>query len=260
MKKQITQYVFLVIFALTITYLLISRVFPTTRDDLPRKLAEANLASIYKNSNPTTRSSTDSITEFNFLERYPQLLACKHNYNTWQRVDPSSSSTHNYSSPSPRELHKLRITRAIVVYFPIDARTNFEYELRGLYRSWVEMQKHEPAMWRTDLIVFIERNQSVFNDSEFFLNRLSCRFENVRRSPEDSPMCTLIDYLALEKRVLASEKLDFNNLDNLYSFLLKNVDIFNSERTNQIGTFLYFLQNQLSNYRYLNSILIAFEG
>jgi hypothetical protein len=50
------------------------------------------------------------------------------------------------------------------------------------------MQKNEPNLWRTDLIVFIENSFDL-------LNELNCTYENKRKSDQDQPMCTLYKYI-----------------------------------------------------------------
>ena len=58
------------------------------------------------------------------------------------------------------------------------------------------MMKYEPPEWRTDLIIFTEFDKNVFGNDQFFLNHLNCSFNNIRKSPMDKPLCTLIHYVS----------------------------------------------------------------
>ena len=145
-----------------------------------------------------------------------------------------------------------------MVYFPFEKASHFEIELKWLYRSWIEMQKHEPVMWRTDLIVFIENNKNFFRNSASFLNELNCSFAHKRVSDLDKPLCILIDYVALGNRKLAKPGNQFNKKDK-YDFLLNKVDIFSDDEVNLLP-FYAALQESLSSYAPLDSIMIAFDG
>lgn len=126
---------------------------------------------------------------------------------------------YNYSAPASNTTHELRITRAVLVYFPLDKLNDFKYEFRWLYRSWLQMMKHEPPMWRTDLIVFIHNDSFIFGNksNEFFLTALNCSFNNLRSSDFDPPMCTLMAYTPLRKRNLTLHPEDkFKNNGELY--------------------------------------------
>ena len=85
----------------------------------------------------------------------------------------------------------------MTVYFPLHQIDHFMIELKWLYRSWTEMIKYEPTEWRTDLILFIEFDKNVFENDQFFLNHLNCSFTNIRKSPMDKPLCTLIHYVSV---------------------------------------------------------------
>ena len=149
--------------------------------------------------------------------------------------------------------------------FPSDKQNQFEYEFRWVYRSWTEMQKYEPIKWRTDLVVFIQNKEKYFNDEKFFLNELKCSFLNRRTSSSDKPMCTLIDYIPLNERILTefrdkmftNEKGDEKLLK--YQFLLNKLNIFSDDPANLLP-FYTLLQIKLSKYGYLDSILMAFDG
>ena len=70
------------------------------------------------------------------------------------------------------------------------------------------MQKYEPDMWRTDLVLFLERDEKVLNESSFIFNRMNCSFENVRTSEYDEPMCTLVEFVSLQKRNIKQPELN----------------------------------------------------
>ena len=120
------------------------------------------------------------------------------------------------------------------------------------------MQTYEPNKWRTDLVVFIEKNHTYFDQKDYFLNELNCKFENLRKLPEDKPMCTLIDFVPLDKRKVTGEK-SFKTPEELYAYLLKDVNIF-EDNLNNLSTFYKSMQKEIGRYSYLNSILMAFEG
>ncbi len=64
------------------------------------------------------------------------------------------------------------------------------------------MQSYEPALWRTDLIVFVQNDESHLKKIKTFFNDLDCLFTNRRKSANEKPMCTLIDYMPISKRKL----------------------------------------------------------
>ena len=145
-----------------------------------------------------------------------------------------------------------------MVYFPFEKASEFEIELKWLFRSWIEMQKHEPAMWRTDLIVFIENNKNFFSNNTFFLNELNCSFSHRRVSDLDKPQCILINYVALSNRNLAKPVNELSKKDK-YEFLLNKVNIFSDDQVNLLP-FYASLKESLSDYAPLDSIMIAFDG
>ena len=190
----------------------------------------------------------------NYLHRHPFLLECATDYNRWSPDQPKEavSNSVDYSKPSPSDTHSRRLLRAILIYFPIESLEHFTLEFKWLYRSWIEMQKHEPTLWRTDLIVFVENDKKVFADANLFFNKLNCEFANLRLSPEDKPMCTLVDFKPLQKR-------DIQSKFKSYESLLDEVDIFANEDKG-LEQFYALMKSNLVNYGYLNSILMAFEG
>jgi hypothetical protein len=138
----------------------------------------------------------------NYLQKNPHLLSCAKEYAKWSydETKTKEATPFDYAKESPLTIHTLRITRAILVFFPIESLEHFKLEFKWLYRSWIEMQKHEPEQWRTDLIVFIENDKKIFADSNLFFNKMNCEFTNLRLSDTDKPMCTLIDFKPLQKR------------------------------------------------------------
>lgn len=194
---------------------------------------------------------------FDFFQQYPFIRQCGQKSKILKNFETSGLKKIDYSVPADPNTHQSRITRAILVYFPIEQVQNFHYEFRWLYRSWVEMIKHEPSKWRTDLVVFARNEKKFFNNS--FFDKLNCSFYHKRTSPNDKPMCVLIDYLAIKDRKLSSSEIKFASNNQLYNFILKNINIFNESDTN-MNIFYNFLKNRLSKYGYVDSILMAFDG
>ncbi|EQC32977.1 hypothetical protein SDRG_09502 [Saprolegnia diclina VS20] len=51
--------------------------------------------------------------------------------------------------------HLTNFSRAAVLFLPAsNDNARFLSEFRWFHRSWLEMKKHEPALWRTDIVVF----------------------------------------------------------------------------------------------------------
>jgi hypothetical protein len=204
-----------------------------------------------------------------YLSKYKNILKCnKISLPQWTESSLRNKSTamkFNYFHPASNSTHNDRILRAVIVYFPIDKHKHFESEFRWFYRSWVEMTNYEPAQWRTDLIVFIENDNEYFKNLNFFLNQLKCSFKNKRTSRLEKPMCTLIDYIPMNKRKLKqlnNEIFKFENGENKllkYFYLLEKVDIYSNNESNLLP-FYTLLQTKLSKYGYLDSILMAFDG
>lgn len=192
-----------------------------------------------------------------YLARYPNFLKCKNEYSasreslnlTKSFIDQTSS--YNYSQPADQSLQKLRITRAVLVYYPIDKISHYEYEFRWLYRSWVNIQQYEPSNWRTDLVVFIKNDPAFFNKSSFFLNELNCSFENKRKSAMDKPVCTLINYIPITQRNLDPVMPRFVNDTARFNFILKDISIFNNGSNSLFQNVFYdMLKRNLANYGY----------
>jgi hypothetical protein len=199
---------------------------------------------------------------FDFLSRFPKAFECKTKFNnSWTEPSISSSNDTNYdySKPAPKYLYKVRITRALVLRFPIKATEHFLSEFKWLYLSWVQMMKFEPAKWRTDLIVFVENKRDYFEKRDFFLNELNCRFDNIRKSAKDPPMCTLIDYRPFSKREISFEDMKNDSLISIYKHLFEKVNIFEFNM-NEFDMFYKLMKREIGNYKFLDSIIVGFEG
>lgn len=186
-----------------------------------------------------------------YLNRYPTFMNCR-NENLKKWTADISQTNVDYKAPAPRVTHDAMINRAVLLYYPIELSDNFKLEFKWLYRSWIEMQKSEPKKWRTDFIVFIENDPKFFKDNKSFLNELNCSFDNKRTSKADKPMCTLINYVALKKRQTTGPVVKYDDL-------LSNVDIFGDNKEN-LAPFYNIAKENLLNYGYVDSILMAFDG
>jgi hypothetical protein len=155
--------------------------------------------------------SENKIIKYDFLSRYSNILDFNKNVIEKWSLDNmyTDDKQKSYAEKSPKETHNHRMLRGFLVYFPLEKKDYFIPEFKWLFRSWIEMQKTEPLLWRTDLIVFIE-------DSIDLLKELNCTFENKRKSDLDEPMCTLLAYTAVKKRRL--KKINntlFTNSENM---------------------------------------------
>lgn len=225
----------------------------------------ATTANVNKNtSNQPKVPNEKATTSIDFNKRYPNLLQCKNTYNKWDKsvvVQPPDEQF-NFSAPADKIHHETRFIRAYLVYFPIKSIEYYKNELRWLYRSWTYMMQFEPTKWRTDLIVFIQNVTDMYNSSlpEYVFNDLDCKFENMRKSPEDAPMCTLINHVALKNRDFNVPDKKMMTLDEKYAYLLKELDIFNVKPEDQIDLLYKLMKIALEKYEYADSILMAFEG
>jgi hypothetical protein len=199
---------------------------------------------------------------------YKSLLDCRNEYSKLspgqiksQSENTASQDLDKYKEPADEKTHSIRITRGVVVYFPIESANNFQTEFRWLYRSWIEMQKHEPGKWRTDLLVFIDKQKFDSSKDIGFLRDLNCSFVNTRIRSIDLPMCTLIDYVAIKDRKDAylSTRNPRINSDDVYQFFMNELDIFDP-KPDEKELFLNLLSSNLATYGYLDSILVAYEG
>eukprot|EP01098_Paradermamoeba_levis_P000789 TRINITY_DN1091_c0_g1_i12.p1 TRINITY_DN1091_c0_g1~~TRINITY_DN1091_c0_g1_i12.p1 ORF type:complete len:535 (-),score=147.03 TRINITY_DN1091_c0_g1_i12:183-1589(-) len=141
-------------------------------------------------------------------------------------ITTNSTSSSSTTTPPPACLNQTigeRVTRAVILYFPISRKTEYFPEFRWLYRSWLHIQKLEDPKWRTDLIIFIEDSMQGFTE-------LGCT-NNTRKTANDPPACYISRYTSLKKRV------------------------------NPTGDpFIAKLKEELNSYEYVDSILMAFEG
>lgn len=206
--------------------------------------------------------------KYSFLTRYPNMLGCNTQSSTLPKWSPDQTSffSHNdYKTPTNESNFNQRIVRGVLVYFPIEKSNEFMSEFKWLYRSWIEMTKSEPTKWRTDLIVFIENKENIFQSKEFFLNELDCSFKNIRKSKEDKPMCTLVDYKPIAARQLKqlTDQIFYNENESekkkKFEYLLSKVDIFSSKEDNLLP-FYTLLKVNLNQYGYTDSILMGFDG
>lgn len=121
------------------------------------------------------------------------------------------------------------------------------------------MQKSEPVMWRTDLILFIENDPEWFKLNTF-LEELNCNFSNIRHSKDDLPMCTLIPYVALKDRKIANRNFTSKFIaKEKYQEMLSDFDIF-SDVPEKREAFYALAKDALKDYGYVDSILMAFDG
>ena len=120
------------------------------------------------------------------------------------------------------------------------------------------MQKFEPEKWRTDLIVFIDTDKEIFREKHFLLSNLNCSLYHRRNSPTDRPICKLIKYKSMQERNAPKSAFTFASASQHYDHVLSKVDILNDDATN-LSPF-YSLLNNIKNYSYLDSILMAFDG
>ena len=189
--------------------------------------------------------------------KYENLLSCQNNYNN---SILSEKDKNNYKIEADKKLHDLRIVRGIIIYYPVAKHEWFEQEFKWLYRSWIEMQKYEPKMWRTDLIVFLDYTLHEKNNIKTF-HELNCLPSNIRLSKNDLPMCTILDYVQIQDRVIPFYNQTFfqsQTAEEIYHYLFKEFDIFDDNPKN-LWKF-YGKLKELNDYNYADSILMAFDG
>jgi hypothetical protein len=166
----------------------------------------------------------------------------------------------NYSLPVPKSLEDVYVTRAIMMYIPVNDFIYYQIEFKWMYRSWIEMQKYESKRWRTDLLLFIDdKNFKKFRVDIKKLNDLNCSFENIRRNKQDPPMCSLIRYQSIaDRHVNKTLVKKFIKTEAEYEFLFNKFDIFNDNDA-YLSQFYASLKD-LAQYVYVDSILVAFDG
>ena len=190
--------------------------------------------------------------------RYPSLLKCHNDYNS--SIIKKESDRNNYNLEADESLHNKQIVRAVMVFYPALQYEYFEQEFMWLYRSWIEMQKYEPKLWRTDLVVFLD-HQLYLTTSKTTFQELNCSITNVRKTRKDEPMCTILDYVGIKTRNVSfydKTVLETIDADEIYHYLYKKVDIFNDTAEN-LWKF-YGKLKEITSYNYLDSIIMAFDG
>jgi hypothetical protein len=234
--------------------------YSTIEEKIPFDLISIKKQTETSDPKPNCNSSTSNEKpKINFLSRYPFLLDCKTNYSIWsphKKTDKNTPIYYDLPATEDRQ-ENLTITRGIVVYFPIESINHFKLELKWLYRSWINVIRGEPIKWRTDLIIFIDYDKSIFNDSNFFLNQLNCSLDNRRKTDSENSKCILIDYKPIKNRKIrepVNRTIDYN-----YEYFLNKLDIF-SKNENELIPFYNFLIDNLKTYANLDSILVAFDG
>jgi hypothetical protein len=203
----------------------------------------------------TLQPTTYDISKYKL--KYPHLLDCQNNYNSSILKEEDRN---NYNNEAHKSLNDLRIVRGVLLFYPALQYEYFEQEFRWLYRSWVEMLKHEPKLWRTDLIVFLD-HELYLTTSKTTFQEFNCSVKNVRKSKHDEPMCTIFDYVAIKTRNIKfynKEELDRMNSEEVFRNLYKKVDVF-SKNEEDFWIF-YGKLKEITSYNYLDSILMAFDG
>ena len=201
------------------------------------------------------------VEEYSFLKFENQtmrktianLFKCENNYMTLNESD--------YSKEADKTLHNMRIVRGLILYFPADKHSSFFQEFRWLYRSWIEMQKYEPELWRTDLIIYMSKKLAIENNIMASFGELDCKLTNLRSSRNDKPMCTIIDYVSINDRLIENTNETYLKIVKpmeLYPHLFNDIDVFNQSDAN-LWKF-YAKLKDLRHYSYIDSILMAFDG
>ncbi|CAF4148840.1 unnamed protein product [Rotaria sordida] len=127
------------------------------------------------------------------------------------------------------------ILRGIIIFYPHDQEIAFLPELLWLYRSWIEMMKTEPSLWRTDLVIYT----GIFTLN---LQQLGCIYNRIRTNKSESPQCRVFYYQRIHLR-------DIQNINNTDNQLYQQIDINRS----------ILLKTHLKTYEYVDSINIVTE-
>ena len=210
---------------------------------------------IITNTKPPQTETTTSRGLNKYFDQYSALLNCKHKALPKWSANTSSDPSYDYLKAAPVETHEERILRGILVYFPIESTSHFKAEFKWLHRTWVEMIKQEPLKWRTDLILFAEKDDKYLKNDGAFFQDLGCSYDNRRKSGEEKPKCILIDFKSLKKRT----NIKGNTIQNKEDFLLNKLNIFNKSEEN-LAPFYSYIYGNLKDYGYTDSILMAFDG
>ena len=127
------------------------------------------------------------------------------------------------------------ILRGIVIFYPDDQQQLYLPELLWLYRSWIEMMKFEPSLWRTDLVIYTGQHT-------LHLQQLGCIYNRIRIDRHEPPQCRVFPYVRISLRnVTKTNETD----DHLYQQ-------FDEDRSVLITT-------HLGTYEYVDSINIIAE-
>ena len=215
--------------------------------------------------NPERNLINDLPIQHNFANVYPNVPRCSKPYRVWQKPAlygdqylSKSHTSYDYSQQASEQQRNSRFLRAILIYFPIEKLLEFKLEIKWMYLSWIEMQRHEPSMWRTDVVIFIEKNEATM-DKTFLLNKMNCSFSHRRNSPADLPMCIMIEYVPIGKRSIKDLSITFNNNREHFDYLINYVNIFDESEAN-LRPFYKLIKDKISHYGFTDSILIAFDG
>jgi hypothetical protein len=127
------------------------------------------------------------------------------------------------------------ILRGILIFYPHNQEVTFLPELLWFFRSWIEMMKDEPSLWRTDLIIYT-------GDYTTNLQQLGCVYNRIRIDRQEPPQCRVFPYKRIHLR-------DVENTNNNENYLYQQVD---KKRSILLAT-------HLGTYEYLDSINIIAE-
>ena len=211
-----------------------------------------------------TQSHTNKLTKPpNSVRLYPDLFKCK---NYYDNSILNETIRNDYRIEADKSLHDKEIVRGVIIYFPIKKFQSFIDEFKWLYRSWIEMQKYEPVLWRTDLIIFMDVSLSIKMNKTDLFQKLNCTIENLRFLSKDSPMCTIRDYVSINNRNISTLNLTLlNSMSSMetYSHLFRDIDVFNQNENYSHADYFWLFYKKLKDlqhYSYIDSILMAFDG
>ncbi|RNA32593.1 secreted protein [Brachionus plicatilis] len=151
---------------------------------------------------------------FSYIKSYPWMQRCNLKTNFIPPYKPSKQTPYDYSSPSPNSTFNIRITKAVIIYFPLDLYDFYANELAWLYRSWIEILKTEPSKWRTDLVIFVHMTNEQLKKFDIF-QKLNCSFDN-----------TVADYPNADSVLIAFDGYEFLK-ESGYNFVIRSdIDVF----------------------------------
>jgi hypothetical protein len=152
---------------------------------------------------------------------------------TYQTTRQNQARIRNFV-PRLNQPLSMSITRGIVIFYPHNQEAGFLPELRWLYRSWIEMMKYEPSLWRTDLVIYTSNYTSN-------LQNLGCILGHIRLDRQEGPVCRVFLYERLSSR-------DITNPNRTYDYY-RQID---TDREESLVRFL-------GTYEYVDSINIMTE-